>query len=618
MKQRFFLYTILTLCVAMLAWAISFSSQPKADFTFCNGDEIKTVDPAMASGQPEGRVISAIFEGLCNHHPESLAPTPGVATHWEISDDGCTYTFHLRKNALWSDDTPVTATDFTWSMRRFLHPETAAEYAFEMWYIRNAKKFTIQSEMQPGDPVEIELHEKLPGGRAFAEGKIIRGVLAEVDKSEALAPVYVVEVDGTRRVFRQSMDATQTPAAWRGEPTETCRWVLFDFAHVGISQPDDFTVVFTLDHPVPYFLTLLSFYPMSPVNRACLETHGSPQWTKPENIVTNGAFLLESRRIRDRVRLRKNPKYWDAASVHCETIDALAVKFTTTALNLYMTGQSDWIATVPMDIIPELRKRPDWQSKPYLGTYYYIINTGDAHGDPRVAKALGDARVRRALGMAINREELTEKVLEGGEIPSYNVVCGRISDSIPYRPATMERYNPEKARELLTEAGYPGGQDFPELTLMYNTSESHRIIAELVQSHLFRNLGIRIRLQNQEWAEFLTKKAKGDFHFARAGWVADYVDPMSFLLMFTSDSPQNDPNWKNPRFDALIREAMFEPDTTRRLDLLHDAEQIMLDEVPIIPIYVNVSKQMVNPRVSGWHANLLDMHPLKDIKVEKE
>ncbi|MDO4550777.1 MAG: peptide ABC transporter substrate-binding protein [Planctomycetia bacterium] len=616
--QRFFWIMILLLCVGLLVWAISFGTQPSADFTFCNGDDIKTVDPAQASGQPEGRIISAIFEGLCRYHPETLEPLPGVATDWEISEDGLRYTFHLRKNAYWSDDTPVTAEDFSWSMRRFLHPETAAEYAFEMWYIKNSKKFTIQSELNAGDPVEVELHEKLPGARPFAAGKIIRGKLLELDTSDDASTVYVVEADGVRRIFRQTVSATEEAQEWNGEKTESCRWVLYDFQHVGIHTPDAYTVVFELEHPVPYFLTLLSFYPMSAVQRKCLETYGSPHWTKPENIVTNGPFLLESRRIRDRVRLRKNPKYWDHEHVYCETIDALAVKFTTTALNLYMTGQSDWITTVPLEVVGELKGRKDWHGTPYLGTYYYIINTGDAHGNAKIAAALGDVRVRRALSMSIDREELTEKVLQGGEIPSYNVVCDRMKERIPYQSAVMERYDPEKARELLAEAGFPGGQGFPEITIMYNTSESHRIIAELVQAHLFRNLGIRVRLQNQEWAEFLTKKAKGDFHIARAGWVADYVDPLTFLLMYTSDSPQNDPKWKNPKFDALIHQAMHEPDTRKRLKILQEAEQIMLNEVPIIPLYVNVSKQMVNPRVEGWYSNLLDMHPLKSIRVKKK
>ena len=603
MTQRIFLSAILLLCTALLVWAISFSSQKKADFTFCNGDEIKTVDPALASGQPEGRIISAIFEGLCGYHPETLAPVPGVAKRWEISEDGCTYTFHLRKDARWSEGSPVTAEDFHWSMRRFLHPETAAEYAFEMWYIRGAKKFTISSELKPGDPVEIELHEKPPDALPFAGGKIIHGTLLEIAGAETLSPIYTVEVEGERRVFQRG---------------ETCKWVLYDFRRVGIRVPDAHTVVFELEHPVPYFLTLLGFYPMAPVQRKCLETHGSPQWTKPENIVGNGPYILESRRIRDRVRLRKNPMYWNRENVSCEIIDALAVKFTTTALNLYMTGECDWIGTVPLEVVPILKDRPDWQGTPFLATYYYVINTGADHGDARVAEALGDRRVRQALSMAIDREELTEKVLRGGETPSYNVVCGRIRENIPYRPAEPAGfYDPEKARALLAEAGYPGGSGFPEIGIMYNTMESHRIIAELIQAQLFRNLGIRVRLQNQEWAEYLTKKTRGDFHLARMGWVADYADPLTFLQLYTFNNPQNDARWKNPRFDALIAEATREPDVEKRLSLLRDAEQIMLDEMPIIPIYVYSSKQMVSPRVSGWYGNLLDMHPLQYIRVER-
>lgn len=639
MSQRIFLTTLFLCCVGLVIWALSFSSRGKADFTFCNGDEVRTLDPAASNGQPEGRIISALFEGLCGRDARDMSPVPGIAKSWNISEDGLIYTFKLRTDARWSNGRMITADDIIWSMRRFLHPETAAEYAFEMWYIKNARKFTLNSLLEPGDPVEIELHEKHHGAPPYAEGKKLYGRLmpktslldkingnenssdstrkaqnAELNESPELSSrIFHVEINGTVRNFCKSQPNEKLP-----DGLEPCKWVLLDFSAVAFRKLSPTEIEIQLNHPVPYFLSLLSFYPMAPVNRECVEQYGSPNWTKPENIITNGPFLLQQRRIRDRIRLKKNPLYWNAENVHCNIIDALAIKYTTTGMNMYMTGQCEWITTVPTDVVNLLRDRDDFHGEPYLGTYYYVINTSNSHGDASVAKALGDVRVRRALNMALDRNEIVNRVLRGGQIPARSLVCERISKQIPYTPGQCASYNVSEARRLLSEAGYPEGVGFPQLTILYNSMESHRTIAELVQAQWLKNLGIKVRLQNQEWPEYLAKRAAGDFHVTRAGWGADYIDPITFLLLFTSESPQNDARWFNPKYDALLERAKQEPNITRRLEFLHEAEQLMMDEVPVIPIYFNVSQQMVAPEVEGWYSNLLDDHPLSAIRVKKK
>ncbi|MFH1923563.1 MAG: ABC transporter substrate-binding protein, partial [Planctomycetota bacterium] len=308
-------YLLAALGLAALVWAVSFGTLPPADFTFSNGSEIKTVDPAIVTGQPEGRIVRALFEGLCVWDPQDLTPRPGVARAWELSPDKQTYTFHLRDSAAWSDGAPVVAEDFVWSFRRFLHPDTGAQYAYEMWYVVGAEQYTSGS-VEPGDPVEIELEEKPPGALPFAAGILLRGELVAIEESSE-PPVYVTKTDGRTRRFQKGA---------RLPGTEDYRWLLYDFESVGIRALDRHTLEIRLKHPVPYFSNLMGFYPMFPVNRRCVETHGYPAWTKAENIVTNGPFLLKFRRIRDRIRLVKNPHYWDRDNVRLEVIDALAVE----------------------------------------------------------------------------------------------------------------------------------------------------------------------------------------------------------------------------------------------------------------------------------------------------
>ena len=599
--RRFAPYILIALAVAALVWAVSFGTLPPADLTFCNGDEIKTVDPAIVTGQPEGRIIRCIFEGLVSWDPKTLEPIPGQAQRWTISDDKLTYTFYIRKDAVWSNGEPVTADDIVWSMRRFLHPTTAAEYAYEWWYIEGAEKYTAM-DVQPGDPVELEPPVDSPGTLPFDFDRVIRGTLKKIE-DHGESKVYVVNIDGKTRRFCKKAAAANS---------EDYRWLTYDFRRVHIRAVDKRTVEIRLIHPTPYFLNLMGFYPIFPVNPRCVKQHGYPKWTKPENIVTNGPFRLKSRRIRDRIRMEKSPTYWDRDAVRLKLIDALAVKSYTTMLNLYMTGQADWISTVPGEVVQDLlkRKQGDFRPEPYLGTYYYRLNVRKG--------PLGDARVRRALAMSIDRREIVEKITKAGQVPAYSFVPANIAKFTDYVPATCEPYDVEKARALLAEAGFPGGKGFPKLSILYNSSEAHQSIAELIQSQWKRALGIDIGLQNQEWAAFLSSVRQGDYDIGRAAWIGDYVDPNTFLDMFVTDGANNQTGWSDPEYDRLIEAAQWETDETRRMAMFQEAETILMREMPIIPVYYYVSQSMVRPYVKGFYKNIQDVHPLKKVWIDEE
>lgn len=633
-----FPYVAVALGGAAFWWAVSFGTLPPADYTFGNNTEIKTVDPALVTGHPEGRIIRCISEGLVNWHPETLQPIPGVAERWDISSDGRTYTFHLRDDALWSDGTRITADDFVWSFRRFLHPETASEYSYELWYVVGAKAYSTL-RVRPGDAVEVELPEKPPGARPFASGIILRGrlqaiedtagnVLSEVrrassadaeaehdaagddaeeteDASQDDLPadrVYVVEVDGQTRRFRQG----------GGAGFEDYRWILRDFNTIGIRSLGERTLQLELNYPTPYFLQLMGFYPLFPVNRVCFETYGYPAWTKPGNIVTNGPFLLAERRIRDRIRMVKNPLYWNRDNVHFNVIDALSVQSEVTALNLYMTGEADYIPDVPATVVPELlrQQREDFQPTPYFGTYYYRLNTR--------RPPLDDPQVRRALNMAIDKVEIVEKVTRAGQIPARSLVPQSIRQYMNYTPAECDDYNPDEARRLLAEAGYPGGRGFPRIDILYNTHEAHRSIAELIQAQWKRTLGIDVSIQNQEWSVYLSEVRQGRYWVGRAAWIGDYLDPNTFLDMFVTGGANNQTGWGNPRYDELIESAKSELDPEKRLAYFREAETILMDELPVIPVYYYVTKHMIRPYVKGFYNNIQDVHPIQGMWIDEE
>jgi oligopeptide transport system substrate-binding protein len=613
--------------------AISSGTLPPADYTFVNGSEVKSLDPHTVTGVPDHRIVEELFEGLCHWDPETLKPGPGVAENWKASDDGKTYTFYLRKIAKWSDGSDVTAKDFIYSFRRLLHPDIGAQYAYELWYAENAERYTSR-DVKVGDAVEIELLEREADALPFASGKLVKGKLisievANADKKSERADAadsksghrqasgdkkakqkipfdkgatYVVEIDGKQRRFRKD----------GGDGLEKFKSLILDFDTVGIHALDDYTIQFKLNHPVPYFVNLTGFYPLFPVNRRCVETYGTPGWIRPENLVTNGPFTMHSRRVRDRIRLVKSKTYWDRDKVKLNSVDALAVESETTALNLYLTGQADAIAdTVPISVVRDLLTsgRPDFGPQPYLGTYLYRLNV--------TRKPLDDPRVRKALNLAVNRKAIVEQVTKGGQIPASSMVPPVISQYVPYQSAHCDKENVEEARRLLAEAGFPEGKDFPKLEILFNPVELHASVAQVIQSQWKECLGINIELQQQEWGAYQAAQIRLEYDIARYGWIADYPDPATFLKMWVTDGGNNNTGWSNAEYDKLIYEAQY-ADKDKRLEIYHHAERILMDELPIIPLYYYVSMGMTAPYVKGVFDNMQNLHPLKEVSIDWE
>ncbi|WP_404306568.1 peptide ABC transporter substrate-binding protein [Neorhodopirellula lusitana] len=652
--RRAFVIVALVVIAFAVVWATRFDAMPPAQFSFQNGTDPKTLDPHRATGEPESRILFGSFSGLLQMLPagdpdpdsglQPMSPGPAVAESYDVSDDKLTYTFHLRDDAVWSDGVPITSADFVWSWTRMLHPGTACEYNFQLFSLPHAEAFS-NGVVEIGDKVEVELWDRpFPDGRRedevgeaniqnFPRGTMLYGQLKEIRKppeppktddedanTDAMGRwqeqwLYVVDIaamDGEDVLWDETTE-TRTFCADPVSPladgdTERIHNVLIAFDKLGAMEtPDDHTLIVHLDDPLPYFPSLTAYYPLFPVPRHCIEEHGMPMWTKPANIVSNGPYLVGLRRLRDRVRLVKNPKWFDADSVAIDTIDALSTEGQNTALNMYETGQLDWITDPPTALMETLRQRDDFYSAPMLSLYFYRINTN--------RKPLDDPRIRRAISMAIDRQQIVDQVTKAGQVPAFSLVPPGIAG---YQSPPGMKPNIAEAKKLLAEAGYPGGRGIPKVTILYNTSEGHRAIAEVIQQQLQNSLNIKLELQNMEWGSFLDKTNQIDYDIARGGWIADYADPNTFLDLWVTGGPQNSTGWSNTEFDDLIRQAAAESDAATRMKMLAEAESIWIEEMPVIPLYFYVGVNMVKPRVEGFFSSPQDIHPLQLLRLKEK
>jgi oligopeptide transport system substrate-binding protein len=504
-------------------------------FHFGNHSEPQGLDPHIVTGVPEHHILTALFEGLVTKNPETLEPEPGVAESWDISDDGMTYTFHLRNNAKWSNGDPVTAEDFRWSWQRAISPLLGSEYSYMYYPIENAEAYNLGNEP--------------------------------------------------------------------------------DFSKVGVSVLDDYTIQVKLNSPTPYFLQLLDHYSMFPVHRATVEKFGSAtdrlsQWAREGNIVTNGAFALTEWQINSHLRVEKSPLYWDADKVKLNAIVFYPTENLVTEERMFRDGQLHRTEEIPLEKIKTYQaEQPEiTHIAPWIGSYFYMLNT--------TREPLTDVRVRKALAMAVDRALIADTVTQGVYRASTALVP---PGTVGYSPPHLFDYDPEQARQLLAEAGYPDGQGFPPIDILYNTHEDHRKIAVAIQQMFMQNLNIQVNLVNQEWKVYLDSHNNMNYDIARRGWIGDYVDPYTFLSMYITDGGNNKTGFSNARYDEIVlKEAPAELDRDKRYALYHEAETILLENMPILPIFTYQYKHLFTTSVKGMPDNIMGYYNYKYVYLEPE
>jgi len=539
-NKRTFVLLAMVMVVSIAAGGCARGAALAKEINLNLGTEPPTLDPALATDTTSVQCDELLFLGLTDFDDQTLETIPELATEWSVSTDGLVWTFKMRKDVQWVHYDPatqkttrkgkVTAHDVVYGVKRTINPETASNYAYVDYIIKNA-------------------------------------------------------------------EAVNT-----GEST--------DLDSIGVRAVDDYIVEFTLEQPAGYFPGIAGMWINRPVPKEPIEQFGE-KWTEPGNIWSNGAYVLDTWEHEYRMVKVKNKYYYDAKTVSIERINAVMVVEVSTAFAMYENGELD-VSNVPLPDMDRVKADPVLSKELYIApelcTYFYGFNTTKPPFD--------NVKVRQAFSAAVDRQKLIDTVLKGGQTPAKTFACPGIFGT-PAEDPSFEGivFDPTRAKALLAEAGYPNGEGLPEITLMHNTSEGHAQIAQFIQQTWKDNLGVEVKLANQEWKVYLATVTEDAPQIYRLGWCADYPDENNWVLeVFHPTKSGNNPKWdpesaSAKNFMQLTEDAAGAADPAERKRLYFEAEKVLcVDEAIIIPIYYYTRVVCTKPYVNRTYAPLGGEH----------
>ena len=561
---------------------------------YVSGSEPETLDPQIPPLQNEARICMALYEGLAEYDPKTGAPIPALAETWEVNKDSSEFVFHLRRDGRFSNGDPITARDFVYTIRRGLTPGVASRSASMAYPIKYAEAFNAGGVFVFDPNTRTYLLEK-----DFAEGS---------EQTYAPADPTRVVVPGDEKKRQKALDANpKLKAAVAGE-----QFVPVKAEDVGVDAVDDYTLHFSLVKPAPFFVSMMPHVFFRVLHQKTIEKFGAA-WTDAANIVTSGPFKLEAWKHYDRINVVRDPMYWDAKSVKLDAIVFYLLADNTTIMNLYKAGELDamYNHTVPSAWLDMIGPMKDFMDAPEAAIDYYLFNTTKA--------PTSDVRVRKALNMALNKKALADwrhvkpltAITPDGMFPGYPQPKG-------------DPFDPEKAKHLLAEAGYrdAAGNFDPkkfaesEIELITNPDGNNLSYAEFIQAQWKQTLGTTIQIRVMEGKTFFAAQSKLDYKgVSRFGWSADYMDPYTFLGIFYAP---NGTGWWDPKYVALLDEANRTVDHQKRYEILAEAEKLLLEVQPGIPLTVGSTRWMKKPYVKGMYPNAMTLHPWKWVYLERD
>lgn len=545
-----------------------------------NRSEPGTLDPALAQGTHESWILNHLFTGLLAYDEEGNL-VPGMADMPEISEDGLHYTFKIKDGMKWSNGDPLTAHDFEFAWLRVLDPKTASVYAHQLYYLKGGEAYN--SVEKPGI-----YYVKDDAGNDTKE------VDHEVTYTDA--DLTGLDVDG-------KSDDEKAQAVYE-------KWLADARAEVGVKAVDDTTLEVTLENPTPYFSDLTAYYTLYPVDKKVVEEN--PDWaTDGATHVSNGAFKLKSWEHDSKIEVLKNENWYNADKVKLAGITWDILEDSNTVYQNFDSGKY-WIAVdPPQEVVAQKfsEEDPVLVISKQLGTYYYNLNNIPKQSEKN---PFTNVNIRKAFALSLDRKSICENITKGGQIPAEGMIPYDLVDESgkEFREGNgnLLKYDPEEAKALFKKGLEEEGLTVADVNgkvLLYNTDEAHKKIAQAVQQMWKQTLGVDIQLENVDFNVKLAREKAHDFDISRAGWVGDYTDPMTLLDLFVTDGSFNDSGYSNPKYDELLKTAKQSPDQKVRMDSMKEAEKILMEDMPIIPLYFYTQPYFVKENVKGIYKPIL-------------
>jgi oligopeptide transport system substrate-binding protein len=608
------------------------TTPPERDILrYVNGGEPESLDPALSTGQPEARIYMALYEGLVDYDPKSLDAIPALAERWEMNNDYSEFVFHLRKNARFSNGDPINANDFLYSVRRAIAPETLSRSATLSYYIKYAQAFNAGSVFVRDPSSKQFLLEKdvSPGGSTTNEPLSQKALGGSESEYQSTSPTPAPDTS-----FHQLM---HSPARLILPASEKARakvvasdprlqsaiagkeFVKVTAEDIGVEAVDDFTVRISLAQPAPYFPGLLAHQLFRVVPRKIVEQYGS-HWTDLSHIVTSGPFKLKFWRPYSEVVVERDPMYWDAGHVHLDEIQFFVSADHPTSMNLYKVGAADAVVnhSVPNPWLDVLRSKKDYMDAAEAAITMIMMNV--------TQPPMNDLRVRRAFNMAIDKATYSKSKRITKPLTAFTPE----GIFVGYRQPKGEAFDPQQARKLLGEAGYPviansdGSYECPkfpvdQVNFSYATHSSNQALAQFMQAQWKQNLGINVMLSNMEFKTFNQVRGKLEYKgLALMVFNADYMDPTTFLNIFLTPSGDNGSGWWDQKYVDLLADANHTLDKQKRYELLAKAEKYMLDAQPTIPLETPSVNWVKKPYVKGLYPNPASLFAWKFVYIERD
>jgi oligopeptide transport system substrate-binding protein len=608
--------------------------EPPADnvFRYITGDEPESLDPQLSSGQPESRIYMALYEGLVEYDGKTLDPVPAIALRWEQNTDASEFVFHLRKNARWSNGDAITARDFVYSFRRGLAPELVSRSAGLGYNIRYAqsynvgavfvmdsrtKQFLLARDFASSTSTAIPMGQ-MPLSSDWSEFK----PTAEEPTPDKDTPFHQL-MHSPERLTLPGNEKDRADLVAKNPKLQAAlagkEFVKVKAEDIGVEAVDDYTLRLSLTQATPFFSGLLANQFFRLVPQKAIEQY-KKDWTNPAHIVTCGPFKVKSWRPYNELAVERDPMYWDAANVHLDGIRFFPLADLPTTMNLYRVGEVDAVAnhSIISAWVDSVRGKKDYMAAPEAAVIYIVMNT--------TKPPMNDVRIRRAFDMATDKETALKwrKIVK----PLKGIVPYGIFPGFP-EPKTKS-FDPAKARQLLAEAGFPVIQDknggyacpsFPvnQVEYLFPSASSNKITAEFWQAQWKQNLGITVPLRSMEFKTFVDARSKLEYKgFAFGGWVGDYMDPFTFLSIFYTPANDNNTGWWDQKYVDLLDGANRIPDKQGRYAMLAQAEQLMVDAQPIIPIETGTVNWTKKPYVKGMYPNASSLFPWKYVYFERD